>query len=381
MGLRVVSEAEFWGEITRDRLRIVVAGSHGKTTTASLIAFILKQAGRNPGYRLGMAVPDLGGGSAWGSGKEFVFEGDEYTSAAFDSRPKFSHFAPRFAILTSVDWDHPDVFPNPDSYEAVFRQLVESLRPDDWLLANHDDEVVRALLTAARAEVQTYGLREGAEWQAHDVFPEGEGMRFTAWHEGKVVGIVTTRIPGEHNVSNALAALATAIRLAIPVQTALDAIGRFRGARRRFEVRGKANGITVVDDYAHHPTEVGATIRAAINRFRPGRVLACFVPHTYSRTRSLLDGYSRAFDGAALVLIGPIEPARERSLAGTIAAQDVVDRIQGVGEKATVQSADEAANRLASAARPGDVIVCMSVRGFDDVVGKTLDVLGRSRVG
>jgi UDP-N-acetylmuramate: L-alanyl-gamma-D-glutamyl-meso-diaminopimelate ligase len=379
--LRIVSEAEYWGELTSERFRIVVCGSHGKTTTASLIAWVLRSARRNPGFRLGMSSPDLGAAAAWGTGREFVFEGDEYTSASFDPRPKFLHFAPQLAILTNVDWDHPDVFPDPQSYEAVFRELVEYLGPEDRLIACSDDGAVRRLLARTRAPVETYGLRGGADWQGRDVTNDGDGMRFTAWHEGKVLAVVSTRIPGEHNASNALAALAAGVRLGVPVATAVDAIGRFRGAARRFEVRGEVHGVTVIDDYAHHPTEVRATLQAAQARFGPGRVLACFVPHTYSRTLSLLDGYADAFKGCAVAVIGPIEAARERHLANTVTAQDVAGRIQGVGDVSVADSARSAANKLAAAARPGDVIVCMSVRGFDDVVGKTLEVLRRTAVG
>jgi UDP-N-acetylmuramate--L-alanine ligase len=378
--LRLISEAEYWGELTADRFRIVICGSAGKTTTSSLIAWILRAAGRNPGFRLGMAVRDLGSAAAWGSGREFVFEGDEYTSAVFDPRPKFLHFAPQLAVLTNIDWDHPDVFPDPAAYEAVFRQLVEYLGPEDRLIPCADDPTVRRLLSRTRAQVETYGLRGGADWHGRDVTVDGEGMRFTAWHEGKVLAVVSTRLPGEHNAANALAALATTVRLGVPVSTAVDAIARFHGVSRRFEVRGQVRGITVVDDYAHNPAKVRATIQAAQERFRPGRILACFVPHTYSRTLSLMDAYADAFQGCALLVIGPIEPARERHLANTVSAGDLAARISGVGEVVTVDSARTAAYRLASAARPGDAIILMSVRGFDDVVGKTLEVLERSPV-
>jgi UDP-N-acetylmuramate: L-alanyl-gamma-D-glutamyl-meso-diaminopimelate ligase len=380
LGIRLVSEAQYWGELTADRFRIVVAGSAGKTTTASLIAWILRSAGRNPGFRLGSAAKDLGTAAAWGSGREFVFEGDEYTSAVFDPRPKFLHFAPQLLVLTNIDWDHPDVFPDPQSYEAVFRQLLEDLGAEDRLIASSDDLAVRRLLSRTRAHVETYGLRGGADWHGRDVQMDVDGMRFTAWHEGKVLAVVTTRLPGEHNASNALAALATTIRLGVPVSTAVEAIGRFQGVSRRFEIRGKVRGITLVDDYAHHPAKVRATLQAAQERFHPGRVLACFVPHTYSRTLNLMDGYADAFEGCALVVIGPIEPARERHLAHTVTSQDLANRIRGVGEVFTADSARSAAYRLASAARPGDAIVFMSVRDFDGVIGKTAEVLERSPV-
>jgi len=378
--IRLVSEAEYWGELAADRFRIVVAGSAGKTTTASLIAWILRTAGRNPGFRLGMTARDLGSAAAWGSGREFVFEGDEYTSAVFDPRPKFLHFAPQLAVLTNIDWDHPDVFPDPAAYEAVFRQLLEYLGPEDRLIANSDDPTVRRLLSRTRANVETYGLRGGADWQGRDVQIEGDGMRFTAWHERKVLAVVTTRLPGEHNAANALAALAAAVRIGVPVSVAVDAIGKFQGVSRRFEVRGQVRGVTLVDDYAHNPAKVRATLQAAQDRFHPGRVLACFVPHTYSRTKSLLDAYADAFQGCALVVIGPIEPARERHLAHTVSSHDLAAVIRGVDEVVTADSARSAAYKLASAARAGDVIVYMSVRGFEDVIAKTAEVLERSPV-
>jgi UDP-N-acetylmuramate--alanine ligase len=283
-------------------------------------------------------------------------------------------------VLTNIDWDHPDVFPDPAAYEAVFRQFLEDLGQEDRLIANADDPTVRRLLNRTRANVETYGLRGGANWQGRDVQIDGDGMRFTAWHEGKVLAVVSTRLPGEHNATNALAALAASVRLGVPVPVAVDAIGRFQGVSRRFEVRGQVRGVTLIDDYAHHPAKVRATLQAAQERFHPGRVLACFVPHTYSRTLALMDGYADAFQGSALVVIGPIEPARERHLAHTVTSQDLANRIRGVDEVVVVDSARSAAYKLASAAQPGDVIVFMSVRGFDDAVGKTAEVLERSPV-
>ena len=380
LNIRLISEAEYWGELTVERFRMVVCGSAGKTTTASLIAWILRTAGRNPGFRLGMSARDLGAAAAWGSGREFVFEGDEYTSAEFDERPKFLHFSPQLAVLTNIDWDHPDVFLDPAAYEAVFRQLVEYLGSEDRLIACSDDPTVRRLLSRTRAQVETYGLRGGADWHGRDVTVDGEGMRFSAWHKGKIVAVVSTRLPGEHNAANALAALAASVRVGVPVSAAVDAIARFHGVSRRFEIRGQVRGVTVVDDYAHNPAKVRATVQAALERFRPGRVLACFIPHTYSRTLSLMDAYADAFQGCELLVIGPIEAARERHLSHTVSSQDLAARVIGVAEVVTVDSARAAAYRLASAARPQDAIIVMSVRGFDDVVSKTLEVLERSPV-
>jgi len=191
---------------------------------------------------------------------------------------------------------------------------------------------------------------------------------------------VVLHMGGMHNVENAVAAIAVAHDLGIDRAKIKAAVEAFRGVKRRFEYIVKKPALVFIDDYAHHPAKVRATVQAAHERFHPGRVLACFVPHTYSRTLALMDGYADAFQGCALVVIGPIEAARERHLAHTVTAQDLANRIRGVEEVVTVDSARSAAYKLASAARPGDVIVFMSVRGFDDAVGKTAEVLERSPV-
>src|SRR4029077_6754477 len=170
------------------------------------------------------------------------------------------------------------------------------------------------------------------------------------------------------------------VRIGVPVSAAVDAIGKFQGVSRRLEGRGPGRGVTMVEDCAANPAKRSATLQAAQDRFHPGRVLACFVPHTYSRTKSLLDAYADAFQGCALVVIGPIEPARERHLAHTVSSQDLARVIRGVDEVGTADSARSAAYRLASAARPGYAIVYMSVRDFDEVIAKTAEVLERSPV-
>jgi len=374
-GLRIVSEAEFYYELTQDRLRIAVCGTHGKSTTASLLAWVLETGGRAPGYRLGTTARNFGRSAALGRGQEFVFEGDEYTTSAEDSRPKFYHFHPQIAIVTSIELDHPDVYPDFARYRAAFELLPAILPPDGLLVLWAGDPTVVDVGRAAHCPVQTYALAGSADWRAEDVSHAADHTRFRVLHRGEAFLAAQTVLAGAHNVLNCLAATAVAAHLGIDSGTIGRAIGAFRGASRRFEQVGAAAGVTVIDDYAHHPTEVQAVIAAARARYPQARIFAIYVPHTYSRTRALLDAYATAFQGAALALIGPIEPARERHLADTVSADALVARLQAAVPAERADSAEQAAQRVAEAAHTGDVILCMSVRGFDGVAQKTLTAL------
>ncbi len=374
-GLRLVSEAEFYHELTRDRLRIAVCGTHGKTTTASLLAWVLEVAGRSPGYRLGITANNFGRSAALGRGREFVFEGDEYTTSAADSRPKFYHFHPQIAIVTNIELDHPDVYPDFPRYRAAFELLPAILPADGLLVIWSGDKTAVDVARSARCPVQTYALNGAADWHAEGVSHAADHTRFRVVRQGEAFLTARTALAGAHNVLNCLAAVAVAAYLGIDSGSIGRAISTFRGASRRFELVGTAAGVAVIDDYAHHPTEVRAMIAAARARYPTARILAIYVPHTFSRTRALIDAYSTAFQGADLALIGPIEPARERHLTHTVSADALVERLRAAGPAERVDSAEQAAERAAGAARPGDVILCMSVRGFEGVAQKTLTAL------
>ncbi len=376
LGLRVVSEPEFYYELTRDRLRIAVCGTHGKTTTASLIAWMLEVAGRSPGYRLGITAKNFGRAAALGSGREFVFEGDEYTTSAEDARPKFYHFHPQIAVLTNVELDHPDVYPDLERYRAAFDLLPRGLPKEGLLVVCAEDALAMEVARAAQCPVQTYATElPEADWKAPEPRYQPDFTWFTIYHQRDRFADVQTRLPGAHNVLNCLAATATAAHLGVDATSITQALASFRGASRRFDLVGERRGVIVIDDYAHHPTEVQANIAAARSRYRHGRVITIYIPHTFSRTRVLLHAYPDAFAGAALALIGPIEPARERHLAHTVSSDDLVKVLHRVLPAERVDSAEEAATRAAGAAGPGDVVLCMSVRGFDDVAQKVLAAL------
>lgn len=371
-GLRVVSEAEFYAELTGDRVRIAVCGTHGKTTTASLLAWMLEAAGTSPGFRLGTTSRDFDATARLGEGRPFVFEGDEYTTAPWDPRPKFLHTHPFAACVTRLELDHPDVYPTFAAYRAPFVELARSMPRDGVLALCADDPECVGLRDDASCRTVLYGSAVEADWRVEQL----DGQRFAITRrDGVAMPPVALSVPGWHNVLNATAALILADAVGADVQRCIDACATFKGASRRFEVLGTAGGVTVVDDYAHHPTEVAATVQAALQRFPRRRLIAVYVPHTYSRTLALLDGYAEVFRGASTVILGPIEPARERHLAHTVSIEDVATRVQGVDDVRTVPDADAALQAILATATPGDAVLCLSVRGFDNLAKRTLQAL------
>ena len=364
-GLPTCSEMEFYLRLTADRRRIAVCGTHGKTTTSSLLAHMLDTCGMNPGYRLGSTSLDLGGSARLGTGP-FVFEGDEYTTAPWDPRPKFLHIRPVAACVTRLELDHPDVYPTLDAYRAPFVELAQSMPPDGLLVLCADDPECAGLAAHAACRVVTYGCDEGADWRVHLGNDTGQRQRYTVAEAAGLHEVALT-FPGRHNALNATAALVLAVDAGAPLQLCIDACANFRGPARRFEVVGDVGGVTVVDDYAHHPTEVEVTIAAARERYPGRRLVAIHTPHTYSRTRTLLDDYAHSFAGADVVVLGPIEVARERGMEATVSSHDVAARVGDSAPVHVVDSSTEAIDMLARTTRPGDVLVVLSLGGFDQV--------------
>jgi UDP-N-acetylmuramate--L-alanine ligase len=371
-GLPVTSEAEFYAELTRDRVRIAVCGTHGKTTTASLLAWMLDSAGMSPGFRLGTTSRDFDATARLGEGRPFVFEGDEYTTAPWDPRPKFLHTHPFAACVTRLELDHPDVYPSFDAYRAPFVELARTMPADGVLVLCADDAECLALRAHASCRVVTYGTSPDADWR---VEPRAAQSFAITQRGGATTRDIHLSIPGLHNTLNATAALILAGAVGAPLGPCVAACATFRGASRRFEILGEGGGVTVVDDYAHHPTEVAATVAAARQRFPDSRIFAVHVPHTYSRTLALLDDYVDVFAGADVVLLGPIEPARERHLAHTVSSNDIARRLRGVDDVRLVAGSDEALAILLAEAQPGDAVLAMSVRGFDDLAKRALRAL------
>ena len=371
----VVSRAEVLGTLMDEHIGIAVAGTHGKTTTTAMIATILWEGGLDPSFIIGGVVTGLGTNARWGTGPHFVVEADEYKQTFLGLRPQVE-------VVTNVEYDHPDCYPTPGHLRLAFADFVALLPPAGLLVVCRDDRVaaeIGAGLVAQGQPVVSYGLREEATWIARDLrsSPAG-GASFVAVKGGQALGEVRLRLAGAHNVLNALAALAVADHLGVPFPTARAALGGFQGTARRFELKGEADGVTVVDDYAHHPTEIRATLAAARERF-PGRALwAVWQPHTYSRTRALFDGFARAFGQADHVLVLPIYAARERDTLG-VSSQDVVAAMDHPDAR-LVSSREEAVAVLGAEVGQGDVVLTLGA-GDGDLVGELLLIALRGEEG
>lgn len=365
-GVPVVRRPQILGELMEGHIGVAVAGTHGKTTTTAMIASIFWEAGLDPTFIVGGLVLGLGTNARAGTGPHFVVEADEYDRTFLGLRPQV-------AVVTNVEHDHPDCYPTFEDFRAAFAEFVGLLPPDGLLVACWDNPAARTLGEARAAQgapVAFYGLRGEVTWTVRDLHsdPSG-GPDFVVMRQGTALGEVRLRVPGIHNALNALAALAVTDSLGVPFAAARSILGGFRGVARRFEVKGEIEGVTVVDDYAHHPTEIQATLAAARQRF-PGRsIWAVWQPHTYSRTKALLEEFTRAFDRADHVLVLPIYAARESDPLGISSADVVAGMLHP--DARLVGSREEAVAVLGTEVRPGDVVLTLGA-GDGDQVGEWL---------
>ncbi len=365
---------------------VVVAGTHGKTTTTSLLAFLLHDAGRAPSFLIGGYALDFDGSFAEGGGEHFVVEGDEYDTAFFDKTPKFLHYHPRTLLLTSVEFDHADIYRDLDHVKAAFRSLVAGMPESGTIVAATDHEPVRDVLREAPCHVLGYGFREGAAWRAEALEPGPEGTGFQVRRDGQPP--LRARVPlyGKANVENALGALAVVCGLGVEAQPAAAGLARFGGVKRRQELRGEVRGVTVIDDFAHHPTAVAATLEALRVRFPGRRVIALFEPRTNTSRRAVFqDDYARAFDDADRVVVRRVPETPLYSATGEVRERFSADRLardlRARGVATDVEADVEAiVSRVASESAPGDVVVTLSNGGFDGVWDRLLAALaGRAQ--
>ncbi len=378
-GLPVLKRADLLGQLMRGRIGIAVAGTHGKTTTTGMIAHILLEAGLDPTVILGGTLDELGGNGRYGAGPHFVVEADEYDYMFLGLRPEI-------AVITNVEHDHPDLFPSPELYRAAFRQFAEQLPDDGRLIVCVDDPGAVALLdelTAAGIDVTTYGLgslpqSETPTVRALDPRPNRLGGHdFIVEDNGRTIGLARLRVPGLHNVRNALAAIIVGLGLQLDFGHICRALAGFGGVQRRFQLIGEVGDVTIIDDYAHHPTEIRVTLAAARQRYPGRRLWAVWQPHTYSRTRLLADEFAGSFEAADRVIGLAIYRSREADDPG-LSTADVIGRMS---HPAAVYIADrrEAATYLLDRVSPGDVVLTLGA-GDGDMVGRwLLDDLQRQR--
>ena len=372
-GVPVLKRAEFLGQLMTGRLGIAVAGTHGKTTTTGLVALLLDRAGLDPTFIVGGWLADFDANARAGQGP-FVVEADEYDRM-------FLGLKPAVAVVTNVEHDHPDCYPTLAEMQEAFRAFVNLLPDDGLLVCCGHDAFARSLAEARRAAgcpALTYGLRREDDYRADSLQVNGAGgYDFLLVKDGRTLGLVRNRLPGEHNVLNSLAALAVADHLGVSFNAARNGLAEYRGAGRRFEVMGEAGGVTWVDDYAHHPTEIRATLAAARRRFAAHPLWVMFQPHTFSRTRTLLADFAAAFGDADHVVIVDIYRSRE-ALDHTISAADIVRRMDHP-DAMYVPALAAATDYLAERLRPGDVLLTLGAGDGNQVGRRVLEILEEAR--
>jgi len=376
-GIPQVSFPQALGDLfLESRHAIVIAGTHGKTTTSSMVAHLLDAAGRDPSFLVGGVLGNFGTSARLGEGEDFVVEGDEYDTAYFDKGPKFLHYRPRTLIFTSCEFDHADIYRDTAHYESAFERLMEILPADGLVLACATTEAPPRIARQARCRVETYSAAPGvdADWTAEILSTDEEGTRFRIRRQGEALLEASLPMGGRHNVENALSAFAACLSRGADPRKLTDGLAGFRGVRRRQEVRGEVQGIRVIDDFAHHPTAVVETI-AAVRATHPGRrLVAAFEPRSNTSRRSIhQEAYASSFDRADRVLIQSPLPHDRVPESERLDAEALCARIRERGIFATAhESADGVLEALVEECRPGDVVLVMSNGSFGGLVDRLL---------
>jgi UDP-N-acetylmuramate: L-alanyl-gamma-D-glutamyl-meso-diaminopimelate ligase len=358
------------------RHSIVVAGTHGKTTTTAMLAWVLHQAGREPGFLIGGSPMNFETSYRIGSGRAFVIEGDEYDTAFFDKGPKFMHYRPDTALIGTVEFDHADIYRDDAEIRKVFRWLT-NIVPRRGLIVRHEDCPATVDVTAhAQARIEGYGLAAGA-WRASAIEHGSRGVSFRLTRDGKAVADVAMEISGEYNVRNALAVAAAASEQGLTAEEIATGLATFSGVRRRMEVKGEAGGVLVIDDFAHHPTAIAQTLRAVRQRY-PGRRLWCVLePRSWSLRRNVFqDKLATAFDDADRIVLAEVFGADQLTERERLdPARLVADLASRRKPARFLPSVEAIVDVLAAETRPGDVVAVLSNGGFGGIHGKLLAAL------
>jgi UDP-N-acetylmuramate: L-alanyl-gamma-D-glutamyl-meso-diaminopimelate ligase len=355
---------------------VVIAGTHGKTTTTSLTGWVLAHGGADPSVFVGGIAENFESSYRIGGGREFVIEGDEYDSAFFDKTAKFLKYLPDIAVVNNIEYDHADIYPDLASIRLAFQRFVNLVPRRGLLLLGADNAEAAGLRDRAFCRVETFGLSDGADWQALDLKVEGTSTTFSVRLRGEPIGIFELPLLGAYNVRNALAALAVGAAVGLNTDTMREALTRFRGVRRRMELRGTKAGVAVYDDFAHHPTAIGETLAGVRSAFPDSRVWAIFEPRSATSCRRIFqDDFARALARADHVIL----PAVFRSSLPEdqrLSAEKVVSDLQAQGVDARyIPATAEIVKAVARESTAGDIVVVMSNGGFDDIHTKLLSAL------
>ena len=359
----------------------VIAGTHGKTTTTALTGWLLVHGGLDPSVLVGGVAANLGDeGSSFrlGHGRDFVIEGDEYDSAFFDKTAKFLKYLPDIAVIANIEFDHADIYPDLDAVRLAFRRLANLVPRRGLLILGADSPDAAAIASAARSRVETFGVAEGADWYAYDVVPTPAGTRFRVQHRGTALGTFESPMVGTHNVLNALAGIAVATEVGIGPDVNREGLAAFGGVKRRLEAVGTVAGVTVYDDFAHHPTAVRETLLAMRAAHPDDRLWAVFEPRSASSCRRVFQqAFAGSFAAADEVIIAGVFrsslPDSQR-----LSIEQLIADLSAAGVKArSIPSVDAIVETIAGEARGGDRVVVMSNGGFGGIHARLLGALRR----
>lgn len=350
--IAVIPRAEMLAELMRMKYGIAVAGTHGKTTTTSMLAIVLSHAGIDPTAVIGGKLDALGSNAKLGRGKFLVAEADE-------SDGSFMHLSPTIAVVTNIDADHLDYYSGMEEIRQIFVQFINKVPFFGRAILCLDDLQIQDILPQVKKRYLTYGLNSQADCRATEIRMSQGRTSFLAHFQGQELGRIAFRMPGKHNVLNALAVMAVALELGVPFRTIVGGFRNFSGVQRRFQLRDEVAGVMLIDDYGHHPAEIRATLAAAKSGWKK-RVVAVFQPHRYSRTRALFDDFLTAFYQADILVVTPVYPAGEAPIEG-VDAQSLATGIREHGhhDVSYCASLEDAAAYLAEEVKSGDMVITL----------------------
>ncbi|HYL98986.1 MAG TPA: UDP-N-acetylmuramate:L-alanyl-gamma-D-glutamyl-meso-diaminopimelate ligase, partial [Blastocatellia bacterium] len=364
-------------EFLRTRHSVVIAGTHGKTTTTSLMAWALDCAGAKPSFLIGGVAENFHSSFRLTEGKHFVIEGDEYDTAYFDKGPKFMHYLPKTVILNNVEFDHADIYRDIDAIKFAFSRLINLIPGNGCLLAGWDSILVRELAPKALCRVEIFGACADAGWRAENIDFTGELTTFDVLCGGENLGRYRTPLAGMFNVRNCLGVIAACESLGLDRKKVADSLAEFKSVKRRMEVRGVVRAITVIDDFAHHPTAVRETLSAARQKYPNGRIVAVFEPRSYTaQLRIFQKDFEESLALADIIVVaGLFHPERYTSETGA-SPQEMAEHLRAFGKDAVyLPGPDEIVEKLVKRVEPGDVIVVMSNGSFGGIHLKLLSSL------
>ena len=361
-----------YDEFLASRQRLVVAGTHGKTTTSSLLAWLFTEGQRTPSFLIGGIPENFGSSFALSDGPDFILEGDEYDTAFFDKGPKFLHYFPDAVILTSVEFDHADIYKDLEEVKTAFKRLVNLIPRRGFLLAWDGNPNVDECVSRAFCPVERYGMGENSHWRISDIEYSGGGTRWKVWHCGILWAEFESQLAGEYNVLNATAAAAIAVHYEIPLDTIANGLRTFRSVKRRLEVKAEVSGITIIDDFAHHPTAIAGTLKALRTRYVGRRLWVILEPRSNTLRRKVFE--AELTDSLALadqVVLASVFKSDAIPEAERLDTQAVIAKLHNAGRSARLlASADDIVSAITPELREGDVVAILSNGGFGGIYEK-----------